>query len=416
VQHIQWDALSQAFCLPAPKVAVINTFSIYPATGGGQIRMLQLYGEVARRMDVRVVNLSHSAHEKCVRTLAPGLQEVVVPMTPEHREFEVRLSAELRASCVDIAAMLKPELSPDWLAEIKAACGWADLVIASHCYGYPAIRNVWDGPVIYEGHNVEADLKNAIFGHARHMVEKVQEVEGACARQAPHIFCCSPEDSARMQQLYGLGQLPGVVPNGVDLRAYAPTTASQRKAIRLRLGLTGHAVALFVGSLHGPNVDALLALLPVARQCPEVLFAVVGSVCESGAILDAGPLPPNVRLLGRVSASELRVWLAAADVGVNPMVSGSGTNLKMLEFAAAGLPMLSTPFGGRGGVFTAGEHYESAELDEFAQRLRRILAPACADSLERRASASRQCVAERGDWRVVARNMSNDLAGIQIDH
>jgi len=41
-------------------------------------------------------------------------------------------------------------------------------------------------------------------------------------------------------------------------------------------------------------------------------------------------------------------YFAAADAAVNPIVSGAGTNLKMCEFIAARLPILSTRFGMRG--------------------------------------------------------------------
>ena len=32
-----------------------------------------------------------------------------------------------------------------------------------------------------------------------------------------------------------------------------------------------------------------------------------------------------------------------ADIGINPLISGSGTNLKMLEYLSSGLPTVTTP-------------------------------------------------------------------------
>ncbi len=46
----------------------------------------------------------------------------------------------------------------------------------------------------------------------------------------------------------------------------------------------------------------------------------------------------------------------AASVAVNPMVSGSGTNLKIVEYLAAGVPVVSTPFGMRGLDLRPDEH------------------------------------------------------------
>jgi glycosyltransferase involved in cell wall biosynthesis len=57
--------------------------------------------------------------------------------------------------------------------------------------------------------------------------------------------------------------------------------------------------------------------------------------------------------------------LAAADVAVNPVEAGSGSNLKLAEYVAAGLPVVTTPVGLRGyEAFRA--HVTVAELSEFA--------------------------------------------------
>jgi glycosyltransferase involved in cell wall biosynthesis len=39
------------------------------------------------------------------------------------------------------------------------------------------------------------------------------------------------------------------------------------------------------------------------------------------------------------------------------MLNGSGSNLKLIEYAAAGLPIISTEFGVRGTRFETGVHY-----------------------------------------------------------
>ncbi|WP_248280683.1 glycosyltransferase family 4 protein [Aromatoleum aromaticum] len=408
VAHIQWPVLAEAFSRRVPRLAVVNTFAIYPAVNGGQVRMLQLYRQLAREADVRVVSLSHKDAAPCRRMLAPGLMEVVVPMSWAHAAYETLLAKKLLASCADVAAMRRPALTPDWLTEIEEACRWADGVVACHPYGYPAIRKVWDGPVVYEALNVEADLKAAIFGHAPKYVAAVAAVEAACARQAPVVLCCSAEDAARMQALHGLARTPEVVANGVEAAAYAQLPSAERAALRARLGLGTRPTAVFVGSLHGPNVDALRALMALAPECAEVLFCVVGSVCEAAGLPEA---PANVCLVGRVSDAELRVWLAAADVGLNPMVSGSGTNLKMLEYAAAGLPVVSTPFGGRGGILTAPAHYVAAEIAGFATALRALLADERRGEREAMVARAREQARHAGDWGAIAQRMAAAVLG-----
>jgi glycosyltransferase involved in cell wall biosynthesis len=411
VAHIDWPALARAFATPYARVVVVNTFPVYPPTSGGQLRLFHLYRALARNMEVCMVNLASPGAQAQARWLAPGLREVVVPMSAAHGRFERTLQRELRASCADMAAMLKPELSPAWRQALEAACTQADVVVCSHPYGWPAVRQVWHGPVVYEAHNVEVDLKAAIFGHARSALDTLAEVEGECAREAAAVLCCSAEDAQRMHTRYGLAQRPAVVANGVDAGSYVPPDAQARAQARQRLGLGQQSVALFVGSLHGPNVDAVLALLEVARACPEVLFCVLGSVCEAPA-LGATARPGNLRLVGRVSDEALRVWLRVADVGLNPVVSGSGTNLKLLEYAAAGLPALSTPFGGRGGILNAERDFAVAEIGDFAPALRQLLAASEADARTRRALTAREQALKAGDWRAIAKTLREALAGV----
>ena len=418
VAHIRWATLANAVGRPNKRVTVVNTFGIFPARNGGQVRMLSLYRELARIADIRVVNLTDVGAKATARNLAPGLQEVMVPMTAGHSAFEQTLTQRLKCPCSDIAAMLRPDLTPAWLTQIADACQWADVVVACHPYALPAIRKVWQGPVVYESLNVEADLKQAIFGHDSDMLQQVEAVERDCAQQAPLVLCCSPEDADRMQQRYALPAAPAVVPNGVDTRAYPKLTVEQRQALAQRLGshrlhttldpdgtTTYKGTALFVGSLHGPNIDAMLALLPIARACPSVLFVVIGSVCDAPGRPTAADCPSNLVMVGRVTDQELRVWLSAADIGLNPMISGSGTNLKMLEYAAAGLPILSTPFGGRGGVLDEGVHFEVADIHDFPEALCRILAPGYQTSRFNMTEAARVCVSERADWRIIAQRM-----------
>ena len=59
-------------------------------------------------------------------------------------------------------------------------------------------------------------------------------------------------------------------------------------------------------------------------------------------------LPGNVELLGIVPEDMLYTVLHATDVALNPVEVGSGTNLKLLQYMAAGLPIISTEAGVRG--------------------------------------------------------------------
>ncbi|MFN7173813.1 MAG: MlaD family protein, partial [Thermaurantiacus tibetensis] len=68
-------------------------------------------------------------------------------------------------------------------------------------------------------------------------------------------------------------------------------------------------------------------------------------VDSSAAITSEGLLGGSFIALMPGGEEEKLALLRGADVALNPISSGSGTNLKMLEYFAAGLPVLSTPHG-----------------------------------------------------------------------
>src|SRR5690606_30956110 len=144
------------------------------------------------------------------------------------------------------------------------------------------------------------------------------------------------------------------VPNGVALDEIDYIQPSQRRALQGTAGLETTPLALFMGGRHGPNPEAAEELLRAAPLPPEVQFVVVGSV---GLPFREREIPDNVRLLGQVPAHVRNELLAVADVALNPMYSGSGTNLKMLDYFAAGIPVISTAFGARGLLARADTHF-----------------------------------------------------------
>ena len=80
-------------------------------------------------------------------------------------------------------------------------------------------------------------------------------------------------------------------------------------------------------------------------QCPEIQFLLMGSQCD---FFKGKKLPENVGLLGVVSEGAKAKIFETVDFALNPMMSGSGTNLKMFDYMAAGIPVITTEFGARG--------------------------------------------------------------------
>ncbi|MDF3886716.1 glycosyltransferase family 4 protein [Cupriavidus basilensis] len=382
-----------------PLVAVVNTFPIAPAVSGGKLRLHGLYTRVSEAFRVHFVNLGPAHLPQHVRALGEDFTEEIVPKSSALSAKDVDLKNKLGASAEDLAAALYPDLVPEWLATIGRTARAADIVVCSHPYGFPALQQVSAAPFIYESHNVEADLKRGIYGRHKWAADLVEWVERRTAWEARTLTACCAEDGQRLRELYSLGDDKRIVtvPNGIHLSAVPYRTADAKARRRAALSAK-QPVALFMGSAHGPNVEAAHLILAAAEQLPDVHFVVMGSVCHT---LGDVRRPRNVGLLGVVSDAEKGRWLELAEYGLNPILSGSGTNLKLVEYAAAGILIVGTEFGARGAGFAKEEHYLAHTADELAEGLRAAISmdAQARQQIIDNAYARIQC---NGDWRSIA--------------
>jgi glycosyltransferase involved in cell wall biosynthesis len=338
-------------------------------------------------------------------TISSGFVEVAVARSQKQNVHIGELQSLLMAPAIeDIAAIDGYRLNPDFIGALSKECIDADLVIASHPYLYRAIRDVYQGRLWYEAQDVEYDMKAAVLPESpqrEEYLERVREVERQCSLDAELILSVSEEDKARLMELYGIEDRKIlIVRNGMDFRTASSNRLLQDEKRRLkeRLGFGSLPVALFIGSYHGPNIEALKAIKQIASQCPEFLFLIVGSVCLHEEALH---MPENVKPLGVLNEDEKNIVLNGSDIALNPVLAGSGSNLKLLEYIAYGIPVITTPHGNRGYGFKDEVHLLVAEISEFPHMLRDSLS-ANTLSLQDMAENARQFASSRYDWSVIA--------------
>jgi glycosyltransferase involved in cell wall biosynthesis len=226
--------------------------------------------------------------------------------------------------------------------------------------------------VVYSSHNVEYDFLRQqpppLLRSA--MLRRIEWLERASVRRSDLVVACTREDASRLEDLYGSGRF-AVVPNGFDSDLLHLNRVQARAAARAAFQLPDdELVLLFVGGPAAHNREAVAFL--VDRVLPELdarttLLVVGGSGDRESA--ERGRDGGRMRRLGYMA--DLRPAFAAADIGVNPVRTGSGSNLKIAEYLAAGLPVVTTPVGMRG--FESFRRWiEVAPLEQFAARLRTV--------------------------------------------
>jgi hypothetical protein len=178
-------------------------------------------------------------------------------------------------------------------------------------------------------------------------LRRLAALERRAVRSSALVVTCTAADALRMRELYGGESRFEVIPHGFDEALRDLDRQRERERARAALGIAPDQCAIvFVGGPAQHNRDAVHFL---ERELMPRLGAwarlVIAGQCGGGpkrGRSDGGP----VQRLGYVK--DLKGVYAAADIAVNPVAYGSGSNVKVAEYLAAGLPIVTTPVGMRG--------------------------------------------------------------------
>lgn len=356
------------------KVVVTSTFPIYPPMGGGQLRIYNLYKNIARSFDVDVVSFAGNNEQQFTGEISPNLREIRIPISDKHFQMEANLTQLVNVPITDVAMPELAGYSPNYRLKLGEVMGDASAVVVSHPYLLNEIQANNPGiPLIYEAHNVEYLLKKKVLPEnepGKRILETVYQVEKEASEKSVLILTCSEEDKNTISDLYNVSSEKFlVVPNGVDTETVQFTSLSERQKLKDRLGINGKIVT-FIGSWHPPNLEAVEHIFNIAPQLPDVSFFIVGSQC---LYFKNRHIPTNVGMFGVVENELKDAIFNVTDIAINPMTSGSGTNLKMLDYMAAGIPVVTTPFGGRGLALENGLNALTVELEGMSSVIRELL-------------------------------------------
>jgi len=379
-----------------------------PPVGGGRIRIYELYRHLAQLdFDITYIG-AYDWPGPAYRDqmLASNFREIVTPLTQPHFARDRRFQrATGGKTTIDVTIPKLMKYSPRFRRMSKEHGRRAEAVIISHPWVFPYVPRRPGQKLIYDAHNCEYVVKRQILSDTaagRKLVEEVRALEQNLCRSADLIFACSNDDADQFVNLYGIERDKIVlVPNGVDVEDIQPAGPAERQWARQELGLPlDRPVLIFIGSGYAPNTEAAAFLVKeVAPRLPNCSIVIAGSVRDSYQASHPSPGPDNVIWLGIVEADRRPSFYHAADIALNPMFTGSGTNLKMLDYFAAGLPVVLTPAGARG-LQLSPEDCIVCPADQFVARIEELL-----NDLARRdhlGASARQLAVTRYAWSMIA--------------
>jgi glycosyltransferase involved in cell wall biosynthesis len=227
-----------------------------------------------------------------------------------------------------------------------------DAVVVEFPYLVPVVRAATrdlDAQVVLSAHNVEYRFARRV---GIPMWRLLAAFETWACSHVDAVVTVSEEDRRTLADRVSADVSFLVSPNGVDVDRYNPAVRDRAGTIRDRYDLEEPTLVFHGNLANAHNSEAVEELL-------HEVFPVVRREHPDATLFLVGGKPPESDQPGGVTTGhldDLPAHLAAADLAVAPIRSGSGTNLKILEYLATGLPVVTTPVGAEGFPLVDGEH------------------------------------------------------------
>ncbi|XHU96905.1 MAG: glycosyltransferase [cyanobacterium endosymbiont of Rhopalodia gibba] len=233
-----------------------------------------------------------------------------------------------------------------FMSQMETIAEWADVIILEYPFWSLTVTNIcrqYQTKLIITAHDVISQQLDSSTLPGK--IALAEEIEGL--KQADHLVCVSQNDRDFLKK-YKLEAK--VIPNPVnlDLDKFIdhPEETFKKLGKKCLESLT-QPFCLFVGSQHPPNIEGVKKIRQIAQsfaqEYPDVNchFIVVGS-CWKPENQD------NFSSLGKVDNQILSLLYQKASLIIAPIMSGTGTSLKIMEGMAYGKVILGTAIAFRG--------------------------------------------------------------------
>ncbi|WP_170930820.1 glycosyltransferase [Yersinia intermedia] len=350
------------------RILALNFFPAFvPVSNGGESKLYNFYKVLSKYHHITLLTSTHpDVNEETIYHTATFVERRI-PKDNHFNQCWGELSGyladghgDLSAPTIAASAVYPTTMLTAYLNEY----GSADIII--HDFPFTVDYDIFLGtdskPRIYNSHNCETELYQTLHPSekSRPIVELVAKAEEKLLNNSDLILYCGESDYESFKK---------IAPHKESVMFYSPNgMIEQHSVVPLRSKKSNHSV-VFVGSAHLPNVKAASYIAKeIAPKCPNILFDIIGGC------LPEGKYAKNVIRHGRVSDAEKVRLFENASIALNPMESGSGSNIKALDYFSYALPILSTSFGMRGFNIEPGKHFIEGALADFPALLNHHLA------------------------------------------
>jgi len=362
------------------KILITDNQKLIPVDGGAQVRIFNQLKHLPNIFEVTY--LGTTAYDSFLhkeKQITRNIKEVIVEIKKPILLFNSWLTKRVKGiHTFDVVIAICERFNREFKDNIKKYAKESDVLIATHPWFFPFLRKYKNKILIYDSHNCEYLLKRDLLRKTiigRILLGIIRKIEKQACKKSDLIFACSEENKKSFVNLY---KVPGskikVLPNSVDINEIKPVSKKEKIRAKEKLGIKNKKTILFVGTYYGPNNEGFGFILEkLVPELKDYVFMIAGNVNLYFYDLYGKnkKIPSNLKMFGKVDKQKYLQILDASDIAINPMFSGSGLNIKMLDYMASGIPTISTKIGARG-LKILGEEVIVCDASEFKKEIKNL--------------------------------------------
>lgn len=390
------------------KITVATTISAAgQIKAGGTNVVYGLYTRLSEIYDIDIIYIAPVYEKRRNVQITDHLCEYVIPKSKQTDLLIKKMERELGiATLYDVGLIYYLEKTPLYINTLINSIKESDLVMLDRPFLFPIVQMYANGrAILHRSQNIEyLYRKSTVPSNSKSlkMLDDLYQVEKNCCNSSDMNFSCSEVDLNLMNEMYGTSwEKLELLPNGVSCADNIFISKEKRKKLKTLFLKDECKIATFIGASHQPNVEACELIYRIAPFCKGTTFIVAGDICSK---MEKYYRPENVILLGRISEKTRKLLFSISDVALNPMYSGSGTNVKMFDYMSMGLPIISSSFGTRGISDISGIRIANTE-NEFIETLNDFDLDQCEEELYK----NRKLVEKEYDWESIVSKTSKTI-------
>ncbi len=343
----------------------------YPPFRGDKLKIYNLAKRLSAKHQLYLITFAESKDDfKYKKELSEVFSEILIISLPKWQSYLQCILAVFSKTPFQVAYFKSRKMSHcivDFIARFEV-----DVIHTQHLrmaqftenLSLPKILDLPDAFSLYWQRRIQNQKNQVLRFFEKWEFKRLFDYEGQINIKFNTSLVCSAEDLKYLQEKHHIQNLK-LLRNGVDLNTFKSDAQSYEI----------EAVLLFTGNMdYAPNIDAVLYfvndILPlIKKSVPEAKFIIAGQrpVREIRELQSE-----TIEVTGFVQ--NLMEVYENASVVVSPLRFGAGTQNKVLEALAMGIPVVSGPIGFSGLELQTGEGvFMETEPQLFAQKVIELL-------------------------------------------